>query len=61
MEMPDQLFEEQMKRVDYWLNELRSLGLSARKKNEFNDSKELHDLTDKIKEGMYKEYKTSNA
>ena len=59
--MPDQLFEEQMKKVDYWLNELRSLGLSARKKNELNDSKELHDLTDNIKERMYKEYKTAYA
>lgn len=60
-EMPEYLFEEEMKKVDYWLNELRSLGVNARKKNDLNDSKELHDLADKIKKTLYQEYKTAYA
>ncbi len=59
--MPEHAFEEEMKKVDYWLNELRSLGVSARKKNGLNDSKELHDLTDNIKETLYQEYKAAYA
>lgn len=59
--MPEYIFEEEMKKVDYWLSELRSLGVNAGKKKDFNDSKELHDLTDKIKETLYQEYKTAYA
>jgi hypothetical protein len=59
--MPDQVFEEDMKKVDYWLNELRSLGVPARRKNELNDGKELQNLTDKIKEQYYQDYKTAYA
>jgi hypothetical protein len=59
--MPDSVFEDEMKKVDYWLNELRSLGISARKKNELNDRMELHNLADKIKEQLYQEYKAAFA
>ena len=59
--MPDQVFEEEMKKADYWLNELRSLGVSARRKNELNDGNELHNLDDKIKEQYYRDYKTAYA
>ena len=59
--MPDQVFEEEMKKVDYWLNELRSLGVSALRKNELNDWNELHNLADKIKEQYYQDYKTAYA
>ena len=59
--MPDSALEDEMMKADYWLNELRSLGISARKKNELNDKKELHNLADKIKEQFYLEYKTAYA
>jgi hypothetical protein len=48
-------------KVDYWLNELRSLGLVAKRHTELQDSKELHDLTDNLKQNMYQEYKTAYA
>jgi len=59
--MPDSIFQEEMKKVDFWLNELRSLGLVAKKKSELNDSKELHDLADNLKQTMYQEYKSAYA
>lgn len=30
LEMQDQTFEEDMKKVDYWLTELRSLGINSK-------------------------------
>jgi len=44
--MPDQVFEEEMKKVDYWLSELRSPGINTKSRNSVNNSKELGDLTD---------------
>lgn len=57
--MPVSSFEQEMEKVDYWLNELRSLGVDAKKKNDLNDGKELHDLTENIKETLYQEYKAA--
>lgn len=59
MEMPDQIFEEDMKKVDYWLSELRSLGISPKSRNSMNSSKELGDLTNNLKMNLYQEYKTA--
>ena len=59
MEMPERSFQEEMNSVDRWLAELKSLGVAAKRKNEQNDAKELHTLTDNIKETMYQEYKTA--
>jgi hypothetical protein len=59
--MSEQVFKDETKSVDYWLNELRSLGVSPRNKNELNDTKELRDLTDSIKLIMYREYKMAYA
>ena len=61
MEMPESMFEEEMKKVDCWLSELRSLGIAGKKYNEVNDSKELHDLTDNIKDTLCRKYKTAYA
>jgi len=44
--MSDQTFEEDMKKVDYWLSELCSLGINPKKRNGMNNIKELGDLTD---------------
>ena len=52
-------FEEQMKGIDSWLSELRSLGINAKKTNVLNDKTELQALTDNIKQGLYKDYKTA--
>jgi hypothetical protein len=50
---------DEIKRIDLWLSELRSLGISAKRKNDLNDSKELEDLTDNIKQILYQEYKAA--
>lgn len=42
---------------EYWLNELRSLGISADRNNEFNGEDELKELADTIKQSMYEDYK----
>ena len=61
MEMSEQSFQEQMHSIDQWLSELRSLGVSPKRKNEMNDKKELQDLTENIKQKLYREYKTAYA
>ena len=57
--MPEGTFRKEMESIDKWIQELRSLGISARKTNSLNDSKELGDLTNNIKETMYQDYKTA--
>jgi hypothetical protein len=60
--MPDQSFEEQMHTIDHWLSELRSLGITSRKPsnlNDLNDGKELKDLTDNVKQDMFRKYKAA--
>jgi hypothetical protein len=39
------------------INELRSLGIDPKEKNELNDEKELKELADCIKQSMYHDYK----
>jgi hypothetical protein len=39
------------------INELRSLGIDAKKKNKLNDETELKELVDCIKQSMYEDYK----
>ncbi|MGC2669121.1 MAG: hypothetical protein WA220_08060, partial [Candidatus Nitrosopolaris sp.] len=48
--------EEHPKRYDRWLNELESLGISAKRINELNDLNEISSLADNIKRGFYQEY-----
>ena len=57
--MPEGTFRKEMESIDKWIQELRSLGISARKTNSLNDSKELGDLTNNIKETMFQDYKTA--
>lgn len=59
--MPDGTFRKEMESIDRWIEELRSLGISAKKTNSLNDSKELGDLTNNIKETMFQDYKTAYA
>ena len=41
--------EEHPKRYDWWLNELESLGISAKRINELNDLKEISTLAENMK------------
>jgi hypothetical protein len=44
----------------WWKNELASLGLVLKKRNEFNDIKELSSLADNIKQTFIHDYKNSS-
>ena len=44
---------------DTEVEELYSLGIDPRKKNELNDERELAELAENIKQSMYQDYKTA--
>lgn len=58
-EMPEYVFRKEMESIDKWIEELRSLGVAPKKTNSLNNSKELQDLADNIKQTMYQDYKTA--
>ena len=58
-EMPEYAFRKEMESIDRWIEELRSLGISAKKTNSLNNAKELRDLADNIKQTMYQDYKSA--
>ncbi|HXG07543.1 MAG TPA: hypothetical protein VNI77_09495 [Nitrososphaera sp.] len=43
----------------YWFNELDSLGIHPKRKNELNDSKEMQDLVENMKQTMLQEYRSA--
>jgi hypothetical protein len=51
--------KEQGDKENYWQNELRSLGIAPKRRNELNDKEELKALADNIKQVYYQEYKTA--
>ena len=51
--------EEHPKRYDRWLNELESLGISAKRINELNDLKEISTLALEHETGMKPEIQES--
>lgn len=51
------MINEHPERYSWWLNELESLGISAKRINELNDLKEIRNLTENIKEAFYQDYK----
>jgi hypothetical protein len=53
------LKEEHPDKKEYWKNELKSLGIEARRENELNDKDELQALAEIIKEVYYQDYKTA--
>lgn len=59
--VPEQEFHKEMNKINSWLAELRSLGVDAKTRNDLNDEKELHDMTDNIKRSLYQEYKKAYA
>ena len=51
--------EQQSDFENYWQNELRSLGIESKRKNQLNDKEELQALADSIKQVYYQDYKTA--
>lgn len=41
----------------WWLNELETLGIKTERRNEFNDLKEISNLTENVKQELYEYYK----
>jgi hypothetical protein len=50
---------EIVRNKDYWHNELRSLGIAPEGLTQLNDNNELCELTDNIKQSMFRGYKTA--
>ncbi len=44
---------------NYWLSELRSLGVKVNRRNELNNKEEFAALAENIKQVYYQEYKTA--
>ena len=44
---------------EYLKNELKSLGVEPKRKNQLNDKEELEDLADNIKQAMFQDYKVA--
>jgi hypothetical protein len=51
--------EERKDKNGYWQNELQSLGIEPKRKNELNDKEELAGLADNIKQVYYQDYKSA--
>ena len=49
---------EKSQKVNWWINELDSLGIKKSKQKESNKGQELEDLTDDIKQKFIYDYKT---
>jgi hypothetical protein len=55
-----EIFEkEQTDNKEYLKNELESLGIEPKKKNQLNDKEELQNLSDNIKQSMFQDYKVA--
>ncbi|HEU0143296.1 MAG TPA: hypothetical protein VFQ47_00790 [Nitrososphaera sp.] len=51
--------EQQVEDENYWQNELASLNVEPKRKNELNDKGELEALATAIKEVYFQDYKTA--
>ena len=53
-----EIFEkEHIGKKEYLKNELKSLGIEPKRKNQLNDNEELQNLSDNIKQAMFQDYK----
>ena len=53
-----EIFEkEHTDRKEYLKNELKSLGVEPKRKDQLYDKEELQDLSDNIKQAMFQDYK----
>jgi hypothetical protein len=52
------IFEkEHIDKKEYLKNELKSLGIEPKRKDQLNDNEELQSLSDNIKQAMFQDYK----
>ena len=51
--------KDQTDKEGYWINELISLAIEPRRKNELNDIAELEVLANNIQQVYYQDYKTA--
>ena len=57
---PSEIFEkEHTDNKEYLKNELKSLGVEPKRKNQLNDNEELQNLSDNIKQAMFQDYKVA--
>jgi hypothetical protein len=49
--------EEGIQKYTWWLNELESLGVTPKVKNELNDIQETSNLAENLKQAFYQAYK----
>ncbi len=55
-----EIFEkEHTDNKEYLKNELESLGVEPKRKNQLNDKEELQNLSDNIKQTMFQDYKVA--
>jgi hypothetical protein len=55
-----EIFEkEHTENKEYLKNELESLGVEPKRKNQLNDKEELQNLSDNIKQAMFQDYKVA--
>ncbi len=53
-----EIFEkEHIEKKEYLKNELKSLGIEPKRKDQINDNEELQTLSDNIKQAMFQDYK----
>jgi methyltransferase-like protein len=53
-----EIFEkERIDKKEYLKNELKSLGIEPKRKDQINDNEELQTLSDNIKQAMFQDYK----
>jgi hypothetical protein len=50
--------EEYSQGYEWWINELDSLGIKAERKDDKSNREQLIDLTENIKQQLYKDYKS---
>ena len=48
---------EHVDKKEYLKNELKSLGIEPKRKDQINDNEELQTLSDNIKQAMFQDYK----
>jgi len=51
--------QEKPQEVGWWLNELESLGVSAKLRNDLNDITETSNLAENLKQILYQAYKNA--
>ena len=50
--------KEHPQRYGWWISELSSLGIKRMRRNDMKDRKEITDLTENIKQTLFRKYKT---